>query len=702
MARFVSSAGVCFASAALVALGGCGGGGGDDAPVATSAPPPVTTPPVVSPPPPSKVVLTGVAATGAPFEGATLTVVDPAGTTVCETTTDSQGAYACEMAAGTQAPLVLTASRGDQAFYGISATGTGRANVTPLTTVIASRLSPDGNPANLANAIRTRPATVNAAAIAQQEGVLQTMLQPLLGAVGDTISPLTGTFAADGTGHDRVLDSLAVSVRPDGQAANIEMIVKTVPSGGVVAPVSLNFRSNETAPAALPVTVTAASLPPAGLSQAVSAFLARLTACYALPLSQRVNAASDAVSVTGGAADVKAPVCRSVFVGDDPSTYLSGGSRVGRDAFNNGSFSGLFRPGSTGVVFDRGVQAFYRANGDFAITYRTVSAGGAEENQTLVVRDVGGTIKAIGNQYIYNASVTAFVQERDYINQTAYTWRGTGYDVFISNRVDAQGRPVFAKVVVTLPNQTTLEFLPTPGLSFLVAKRAADGFVSTTSVVRLAGGFRDKATPGNPAALEPNLFMLPAQIDDEAINAIGDQSVWRMEFFHADASLSNVVQNYRTVSRPFTLAEAETKAFAELTPTMRSEYVAATSAAQRLQFGPASASRPNVVNVATAANQDAWTVPFGATAPTLVTVFGRPVVNGVQGALFNDSVSVASTARKAQVTCLPQTAADPHCDASTGVLQFAPTTRITTVQLGGTNARMVGFNKQIHFYRLVP
>ena len=689
MARFVSTAGFCLAGGALVVLGGCGGGGGDDAPGVTL-------------PPPSKVVLTGVAATGAPFAGATLTVVDPAGTTVCETTTDPQGAYACEMAAGTQAPLVVTASRGDQAFYGISATGTGRANVTPLTTVIASRLSPDGNPANLANAVRTQPGTVNAAAIAQQEGVLLTMLQPLLGAVGDTVSPLTGTFAADGTGHDRVLDSLAVSVRPDGRAANIEIVVKTVPSNGVVTPVSLNFRSSEAAPAALPATVTAASLPPAGLSQAVNAFLARLTACYALPLSQRVNAASDAVAVTGGAADVKAPVCRSAFVGDDPLTYLNGGSRVGRDAFNNGSFAGLFRPGSTGVVFDRGAQEFYRANGDFAISYRTVSAGSAEDNQTLVVRNVGGTIKAIGNQYIYNASVTAFVQERDYINQPAYTWRGTGYDVFIGNRVDAQGQPVFAKVVVTLPNQTTLDFLPTSGLSYLVAKRAADGFVSTTSVVRLAGGFRDKATPGNPAALEPNLFLLPAQIDDGAINAIGDQSVWRMEFFHADASLPNVVQSYRTVSRPFTLAEAETKAFAELAPTMRSEYVAATSAALRLQFGPASAAQPNVVNVATAANQDAWTVPFGATAPTLVTVFGRPVVNGVQGALFNDAVSIASTARKAQVTCLPQTSADPHCDASTGVLQFAPTTRINTVQLSGTNARLVAFNKQIHFYKLVP
>lgn len=693
MARLVASTGICLASAALMALSGCGGGGSDDA-----APPAVTPPP---PSTPSKIALNGVAATGAPFAGAALTVVDSTGATVCTTTTDTQGAYACEMPAGTPPPLVVTASRDDQAFYGISATGTGRANVTPLTTVIASRLSPDGNPANLAGAIRSQPGTASVAAVAQQETQLLTLLQPLLGAVGDTVSPLTGTFVADGSGHDRVLDSLAVSVRPDGAAANIEIIVKTVPSGGVVAPVSIKFRSNDAAPAPLPATVTAAALAPAGLSQAVNAFMTRLTACYALPLSQRVTAASDTVAVTGTAANVVAPACRSLFVGDDPASYLNGGSRVGRDASNNGSFSGLFRPGSTGVVFDQGTYEFYRANGDIVISYHTRSADGSEDNQTLAVRNVGGVLKAIGNQYVYNASVTAFVQERDYINQPAYTWRGTGYDVFIGNRVNASGNPVFSKVVVTLPNQTTLDYVPTAGLSYLVARRATDGFVSGTSVVRLAAGFRTASTAGNPATLEPQLFSLPTQLTDAEIAALGDQSVWRLEFFHADTSQPNVVQTYRTVSRPFTVLEAAARPLAELTPTMRSEFIATTAVAERLLFGPVSASNPNVVNVAASGNQDAWTVPLGATAPTTVTVFGRQLVGGVQGTLFNDSATVASTARKARVACLPQTASDTHCDSTTGVVQYAANSRIQTVQLSGTSTRQVGFNKQINFYKLV-
>lgn len=684
MARHVSSAGFWLASAALSALSGCGGSGGDDHST------------------PSKVVLSGVAATGAPLGGAALTVLDSTGATVCATTTDAQGRYECELPAGTPGPLVATATRADLALYGISATASGRMNVTPLTTVIASRLAPSGNPADLASAIRTRPGTIDAAVIAQQETQLLALLQPLRTAVGDTVAPLTGTFAADGTGHDRTLDSIAVSVRPDNAAANIEIIVKTVPSNGQVTPASLKFRSNDAVPPALPATFTAASLAPAGLSQSIAAFMSRLTACYALPLSQRVTAAGDATAVVGGPANVVAPACRTLFVGDDPTTYLNGGARVGRDASNNGAFSGLFRPGSTGVVFDRGTYEFYRPNGDIVISYRTLAAGNAEDNQTLVVRDVGGVLKAIGNQYAYSASVTAFVQERDYINQPAYSWRGTGYDVFIGNRVDAQGVPVFAKVVVTLPNQTTLDFVPTAGLSYLVARRASDGVVTTTSVVRLAASYLNAATAGNPAVPEAQLFALPAQVSDSDINALGDQSVWRLEFFHVDPRQPNVVQTYRTVSRPFTLREAAAKAFAELTPTMRAELIAVTAVPERLLFGPVSATRPNVVNFATSNNQDAWTVPLGAPAPVLVTAFGRAVTNGVQGPLFNDAVSVSSTARKAQVSCLPQTSADTHCDNTTGVLQYAATTRISTVQLSGTSTRQVVFNKQINFYRLVP
>lgn len=152
------------------------------------------------------------------------------------------------------------------------------------------------------------------------------------------------------------------------------MTVRTVPTGGTVSPISISFRSADPSPPALPATLAAAQLPPAGTSQAVAALMDRLSACYALTLSQRVNAPSDTGSVTGGPADVIAAVCRTLFVNDDPASYLSGGLRVGRDASNAGAFASLYRSAATGVKFDRGQLEFYRDNADLVLSYRTVDA----------------------------------------------------------------------------------------------------------------------------------------------------------------------------------------------------------------------------------------------------------------------------------------------------------------------------------------
>ena len=93
--------------------------------------------------------LTGVAASGAPFAGAKLTAVDKTGATVCDTTVSATGTYACELPTTALPPLVITALRDDIGLYSVTAGGTGgTVNVTPITTIIASRLSPNGDPAH--------------------------------------------------------------------------------------------------------------------------------------------------------------------------------------------------------------------------------------------------------------------------------------------------------------------------------------------------------------------------------------------------------------------------------------------------------------------------------------------------------------------------------------------------------------------------
>ncbi len=69
--------------------------------------------------------LNGIAATGAAFAGAKVTVVDQRGVTVCTTETDAKGAYECTLPADTKAPLVVTAARDDLTLYSTTASATG-------------------------------------------------------------------------------------------------------------------------------------------------------------------------------------------------------------------------------------------------------------------------------------------------------------------------------------------------------------------------------------------------------------------------------------------------------------------------------------------------------------------------------------------------------------------------------------------------
>jgi len=641
--------------------------------------------------------MTGVAASGAPFSGAKLTVVDKTGTTVCDTTVSATGTYTCTLPATTQAPLVISALRDDIGLYSVTAVATGgTVNVTPITTIVASRLSPNGDPAQLAAAVQANPATVDDTKIQSQVTQVVALLKPLRDAIGDATNPITGTFTADGTGHDRVLDDLAVAVRPDGTAANIEVTVRTIPTSNQAPPAAINFRSSDANPPTLPA-VTAAALPPTGTSSAFADLLKRLTACYALPLSQRVNAADDTTAVTGTAADVKSPVCKSAFLNNDPTAYLNAGSKVGRDASNAGSFTGLFRPGSTGVVFDQPQIGYYLPNGDIFVVYRSVDTAGNASINFSVARSAGGSLQLVGNQYVYYGLVFPSVQDRDFINAPAYDYYNVGYDLNISN-VTVNGVTIFSKVLVTAPDGTTYTLVPTVGSGNLRIQRT-DGTVTASSILRLNAAYRNTATAGNPSQRETSLPYVAPLLTDAQIGALPDQGVWKMEFFHVDPANPNVIQTQRTLRRAYQLAEASQVKFATLTSAMRANLVNLTAQTKYITFtSPPSATSPNIVSFGTA-SADAWTVPTLAVLPTTFTVFGNaPTVNGVLGAPFDDSVNIASTARVATVTCSKATNADAHCDTSTGVTQYAQYSWYNYVQLHGKNSSLMEHFEGIAFY----
>ena len=689
------------AGAALLAavLTGCGGGGstagGDPA-----VPAPVD--PVVP------AVISGTVATGAAFVEGTVTAYDARGQVVGESTAvDASGRYQIVLADGAVAPFRLVAVRRsaegvEERWVGIApAADLAQVNVTPLTHLIAARLSANGDPLAL------DPATVTPAAISATVADVQALIAPALAATGTSVmvDPVTTPFTPDGTGYDRLLDTVRVSVTPAGAVSNIEVAfrVRLADEGAPLPTVQLTQQTPvaevaaQIASAAAQVTPT--TVLPEGQSAAIEAFLRELTACYALPLPERVAGADSSSAFTmGGPADVIAPACRAVFHAGDPATFLSNGARVGRDANGNGAFSGLFRRGATGVVFSQGRYEFSRVNGDVVASYRSRDAAGGENFDTFVLRaDADGRLRLIGNQYAYPGGVVAFHQAREFwgthsgrgISQQPYHYYSTGYAISVPNLTDGAGQSRLDRVEVTSPRGNRLTLRPSPGLSQLNLVYGS-GTTSSTSYVRLRSRYYNTALGEEPPSrYDTSLFFANPEWTDEQIAAIPQHSVWRIDYFVAGntGSTPDAVQHYKTRARALTLEELRQRPLARLTTAALGDLVNASGLFGQRRLPEAGPLGPL-----------AYEVPEGAMPPTSARIFGRlGTAEALNGMRFDDMVTMASIARSVSVTCSTATAADQHC-GSAGA--FAPNAYLNGLQLWARDVDGREFARFYAFYNL--
>ena len=658
---------------ALACLTACGGGGAG--PDVTDAHANVQ---------PAAVTFSGVAATGAPMAGAALSVFDRSGSSVCSTTVQDDGRYSCTLASTAAAPFVVTAVLGEQQL--VSAFAEARSttlNVTPITNLIAARLSSNGDPAQLVRDVAADAGRVTADKLQSGVDEVATALRPLLQAAADAVNPLTGNFSADGQGHDRVLDSLQISIRPTGAAANVDITVKTLPSAADAAPLQLSFSTADARVPAIDTAIRPADLVSAGTSALVADLASRLNACYALPLNERVRNAGT------GQASLQAPACTTLFAGNDPAAYLHDGARVGP----NGAFSGLLGASGTGLRFDRGTFESMQANGNLVISFRWTNPAGNTDFAVVEARREGDApgvaLKLVGNQHVYGGTVQARAGHREFINSPAFSYRSTGYHFTVANRRDAGGNAVFSRVEVTSPAGRVFVLKPTAGLSYLPLQRA-DGSLARTNGITLAAGFVDPSTPGNPADKDRDPLWAATQLTDAELAALPDHGVWRFEFFHANGDPS-VVQHTRTLGRAPTMAEVRQLPIATVTAPAQ----AALKAAGEPNWGAVffktapTAEAPNWVRLSAPDNEPFWTLPAGAVAPYLVSAFGfGPLPNG-GGArtFFNDNLTVGSSARQALITCSVQSPGDNHCDPTLGT-SFAADSYLTSIELLARTPRL--------------
>jgi hypothetical protein len=650
---------------------------------------PAAAPVVVAP---TTFTVAGTAATGAALDGATITITGSDGKTYPAAgdpaiVTAADGSYSIILPLTAKPPFVVQAVRADISLVSVVAEAKdSTANVTPVTNLIASRLSSSGDPTKLAAEFLADPTLLDLAKITASVAEVVKLIQPLMDAVGDSTNPLNGNIqvaVTAGTGADKMLDSLSISITPSSdKTVNIEVSVKQKQAEGE-QPVVIAFSGGTgvTAPAATLPTVVATDLVASGNAALIADLLQRIQACYAVPLADRI--------ASGGktAADIVAPACRTIFSGDDPANFKSGGAIVSAAGAWSSIFSGINLPDTKGIRFDNGSYDFTRANGDLVIAFRSLSSLDAVTYSTAVVRTEGGKLKLIGNQYKYNGDVNAYQQLRNFINQPAADYYSTGYNLTVNATADVAD---VAKVVVTSPSGKTLVLMPSSGSNYFPLVKS-DSTISGTSFLRLARQYLDTGNTGDPALADTGVFFSPDRFDSAAILAIPAQAKWKFDYYLKSApTVIDATQYFTTRARAMTIAELKAQPLAnmvdEFYASVKSEQTVTTTAA-----GTYVAANP----ADPAQLKFDWVVPTGALEPTSIQVYGNYLPTGATTrSPFNDKLGVKSTARTGTITCSSGGSGDTHCD-STG--KYVATDRFNGVHLWAKDATGRDF---AHFYAI--
>jgi|APGre2960657373_1045057.scaffolds.fasta_scaffold14826_2 hypothetical protein len=659
------------ATLSLAACGAGGGGGGGNAS--------------------GDLTVTGVAATGAPMANATLQIYGNDGVAILASpaTIAVDGTYSATIPASASGPFVFEVDNGNEKIYSVLPDKTGSVvNVTPLSNLIAARLSASGNPSTLASELAASTATISPTTTTAATSTVMTALQPLITALSlsSSINPLTASFSADGTGFDRMLDSLDVKIEPKGSSSQIEITMKQTVDEDQELPM-IAFAHNATPPV-LP-TVDATKLVTSGLTPKIQTLLNQLTACYAVSLSSRVS--------SGGttAANIQSQACRDVFLGGSPAAYKANGMVISKTQH----FGGIFTAENTaGVVFSD-PKFFYQvganvpngpSQGDVVFGYRWKDEYGNFQIEKNVARvDTDGKLKLIGNQYVYAGGVGPYSQRRNYLKQTSSTFHSTGYSFDLScsqlNQLKSAGEKI-VKVNLTSPGGRKITLVPnltgtTCNYSYFVIASPKNssgtatldgmGDPSTptgTGFVRLQSKYATGTTTvGNhPRTFDKNLAFFGGpdgtDLTDAQIEAMPQFGKWKFEYYKATAANSPVIatQYYKTTARALTIdGFKQSVKLPELTASLSSKLTNESVCATATYCYYKQVSGPFVATWSS--SKESGLVP----ATVMARIYGLKDITATPTVGFEDRITFRSTRTTASILCGEgETSVQSYCTGS--------------------------------------
>lgn len=684
---------------ALVACGGGGGGGGGGTANNDALP----------------LNVNGMAASGAPLANATLQIYDKNGTAVLTNpvTIQSDGTYSATIPGSATGPFVFEVDNGTDKLYSVllDKNGSSTVNVTPVSHLIAAKLSSTGNPFNLASEIASSSATLSSTAIASASTAVMTALQPLVTALNlDTsINPISTSFAANGSGFDRMLDSLDVKIEPKGSSSKIEITMKQSVNEDAELP-KISFAHNQTPPA-LPA-VDASKLVDSGLTPKIKTLLDKLTDCYADPLSSRISAGGTT------AADILSQNCKDAFIGGNPGVYKSNGMTIAKTQH----FGGIFTAESTAQVTFSDPKFFYSVGanvtngpsaGDIVFGYRWKDEYGNFQIEKNVGRiDTDGKFKLIGNQYKYDGGVGPYSQRRNYLNQPASTFYSVGYSFNMScyqlNQYQSAGNKI-VKVKVTSPAPGNHSITLIPNLSggncnygyFVIAtpqdkngNATLDGMndpsnPSGTGFVRLQSFYEtgDTTATNHPRKLDRLLAFLGGyngtDLANSEIEALPQFGMWKFEYYKTNTAGSTPVatQYYKTTARSLTVdGFKQVVKLPELTAAKKTELTSGTTCLNNSLYCYFTQTTGPFV-----ANWSKTTDPGLVPAIYMARVYGVKdiSVNSASWVGYEDSVKFGSSRMTASILCgQGETSVQSYCSGgSPSAANFKLTASIDAIDL---------------------
>lgn len=559
----------------------CGGGGGGSA---------------------SLPVLSGTAAVGAAINSGTVKVYDATGTEVGSGSTTTSGEFSIQLTSKGTGPYLIKVSAGEINLHALHPeASSGTVNVTPVSDAVVSMLSSTGESTSMLTSLQGGGSAPTAAQIKDKRDVLTAALGGIAAATGTTTDHFSAPFTANGTGHDKLLDTISINAVADGvsKQANVQIALKlaTDPEnpGASDSLKVINLNSSSTVAAAEAEktqvgTIAASDLASSDAGSLYAGLINNLNACY-----------KDAPSVrTDGSSTVISAACKKVFYDNDPTKYLNFGQPLGATK----QFAGLFT--YTGDVTFKPVDKPYLVQdltgakrgdgvGRAIVAMSWVNESGNRENIMLYATkyklDGVDLLGLSGDKNQYGWAVNSHNQKREFPlkGDASYDYVTSAYLISVRD-VISSGKSVVDYAAVTTPNGKKILMASAPGGA------ARDLAICKVSEVNL-GADKIPTTPKNtetttyPGAsgkyyctgtskaltfsqrfVSDTETRIPSDIananilrpldstgqpytpDDDTVAKMPSMGVWTIQYFFRDGR-TNVTQKTWSVARPLTTKE---------------------------------------------------------------------------------------------------------------------------------------------------